>query len=105
MKQLFERQHHLDNKVVKLEKDMISLTVSSNAGETSTSTTAVKPAEYNNPHAEWKKTTSVIKEDYNTSGGMVKKRVEQDLPNQALTVFAPVSMAEDLAKIQLILCK
>ena len=66
---------------------------------------AAKPTGYNNPHVEWKKTTKVVKEDYNTSGGMMKKRVEQGLPNQALTLFAPVSMAEDLTKIQLILCK
>ena len=35
---------------------------------------------------------------------MMRKRVEQGLPNQALTLFAPVGMAEDLTKVQLILC-
>ena len=35
----------------------------------------------------------------------MRKRVEQGLPNQALTLFAPVGMAEDLTKVQLILCK
>ena len=34
----------------------------------------------------------------------MKRRVEQGLPNQALTLFAPVAMAEDLTKVQLILC-
>ena len=40
---------------------------------------------------------------YNTSGSVMRKRVEQGLPNQALTLFAPVGMAEDLTKVQLIL--
>ena len=42
--------------------------------------------------------------NYNTSGSLKSKRVEQGLPNQALTLFAPVGMAEDLTKVQLILC-
>ena len=43
-------------------------------------------------------------ENYNTSGSMMRKRVEQGLPNQALILFAPVGMAEDLTKVQLIQC-
>ena len=81
-----------------------TVTVSSNPGETATTTTATNSSEVN-PHAEWKKTTSVVKEDYKTSGAMMKKRVEQGLPNQALTLFAPVGMAEDLTKVELIICK
>ena len=43
-------------------------------------------------------------ENYNTSGSMMKNKVEQSLPNQAKTLFVPIGMKEDLAKIQLILC-
>ena len=35
----------------------------------------------------------------------MKNEVEQSLPNQAKTLFAPVGIAEDLARIQLILCE
>ena len=35
----------------------------------------------------------------------MRRRVEQGQPNQVLTLFAPVGIAEDLTKVQLILCK
>ena len=35
----------------------------------------------------------------------MKNKVEQSLPNQTKTLFAPVGIAEDLARIQLILCE
>ena len=35
----------------------------------------------------------------------MRRRVEQGLPNQALTLFAPVGIVEDITKVQLILCK
>ena len=35
----------------------------------------------------------------------MKNKVEQSLPNQAKRLFAPVGIAEDLARIQLILCE
>ena len=57
------------------------------------------------PHAEWRKTTRRAAWNSNTSGSMMKNKDGQNLPNQAKTLFAPVGMAEDLAKIQLILCK
>ena len=44
-------------------------------------------------------------ENNNTSGSMMKNKVEQSLPNQAKTLFAPVGISEDLARIQLILCE
>lgn len=47
---------------------------------------------------------NVYKTGYNTSGTVIKKRGEEGQANQALTLFAPVSMAEDLTKVQLILC-
>ena len=80
-----------------------TITVSSNPGETTTTTTTANTAEGSTPHAEWKKTTSVVSENYNTSGRIMRKRVEQGLPNQAITLFVPVGMAEDLTKVQLIL--
>ena len=36
---------------------------------------------------------------------MLRKRIEEDHPNQAFTLFAPLGMAEDLTKIQFTLCK
>ena len=35
---------------------------------------------------------------------MLKRRIEEGDPNQAITLFAPIGMAEDLTKIQLTLC-
>ena len=81
-----------------------TMTVSSNPGETTTITTIANTAESSTLHAEWKKTTSVVSENYKTSGRIMRKRVEQGLPNQAITLFAPIGMAEDLTKVQLILC-
>ena len=82
-----------------------TVTVSSNLGEPTPTTTTSNPTEDSTPHAEWKKTTGIrTSESYNTSGSMMRKRVEQSLPNQALTLFTPVGMAEDLTKVQLILC-
>ena len=40
-----------------------------------------------------------------TSSSMMKNEVKQSLPNQAKTLFAPVSIAEGLANVQLILCE
>ena len=44
-------------------------------------------------------------ENNNTPGSMMKNKVEQSLPNQAKTLFVPVGIAKDLARIQLILCE
>ena len=73
------------------------MTVSSNPGETTTTTTTANTAEGSTPHTEWK--------NYNTSGKTMIRRIEQGLPNQAITLFVPIGMAEDLTKVQLILCK
>ena len=35
----------------------------------------------------------------------MKNEVKQSLPNQAKTLFVPVGITEDLARIQLILCE
>ena len=48
---------------------------------------------------------NVYNTGYNTSGSVMRRRVEQGQPNQVLTLFAPVGMVEDLTKVQLILCK
>ena len=80
------------------------MTVSSNPGETTTTTTTANTAEDSTPHAELKKSTNVVSENYNTSGKIKRKRVEQGLPNQEIIVFAPIGMAEDLTKVELIMC-
>ena len=41
---------------------------------------------------------------YNTSGAEMKRRIEDGRPNQAVTLFAPVGVAEDLSKTQYLLC-
>ena len=41
---------------------------------------------------------------YNTSGTEMKRRIEDGKPNQAVTLFAPVGVAEDLSKTQYLLC-
>ena len=71
-----------------------TVTVSSSSGETPTTTTADKTAEGQLPP-----------ENFNTSGRVMRRRVEQGLPCPAITLFAPIGMAEDLTKVQLILCK
>ena len=82
-----------------------TVTVSSTLGEETPTSTTSNPPEGSTPHAEWRKTTRMATENYNTSGSMMKNKVEQCLPTQAKTLFVPIGMAEDLAKIQLILCK
>ena len=71
--------------------------VSSTLGEEAPSTTPSNPTEGSTSHAE----CTVNK----TSDFMMMNKVEQSLPNQAKTLFAPVGIAEALAKIQLILCE
>ena len=72
------------------------MAVSSSPGETTTTTTTANTADGSTPHAEWK--------NYNTSGKTMRRTIEQGLPNQAITLFVPIGMAEDLTKFQLILC-
>ena len=64
-----------------------TVTDNSNLGEPTPTTTTFNPTEGSTPHAEWRKTTSVAPQNYNTSGSMMRKRVEQGLPNQALTLI------------------
>ena len=72
-----------------------TMTVSSNPGEVTTTTTTTKTADI----------TTSLPENINTSGKTMRRRIEQGLPSQAMTLFAPIGMAEDLTKVQLILCK
>ena len=41
---------------------------------------------------------------FNTSGTTMKKRIEDGKPTQAVTLFAPVGIAEDLSRTQYLLC-
>ena len=79
-----------------ISKSTYTVTVSFKPGEVTTTTTSAKTAGSSTPHPEGK--------IYNTSGKTMRSRVEQDLLNQAITLFAPIGMAEHLTKIQLILC-
>ena len=42
--------------------------------------------------------------NFNTSGTIMKERIEDGKPTQAVTLFAPVGVAEDLSKTQYLLC-
>ena len=65
---------------------------------------ASNPTEGSTSHAECRRTNRRAKVN-KTSSSMVKNKVEQSLLNQAKTLFAPIGIAEDLARIQLILCE
>ena len=81
-----------------------TVTVSSTLGEETPTSTTSNPTEGSTSHAEWRKTTRMAAENYTISGSMMKNKVEQSPPTQAKTFFVPIGMAEDLARIQLILC-
>ena len=81
-----------------------TVTVSSTLGEETPSTTTSNPTEDSTSHAECRRTNRRATVN-KTSGSMMKNKVEQSLPNQAKTLFVPVGIAEDLARIQLILCE
>ena len=51
-----------------------TVTVSSNLGEPTTTTTTCNPTEGSTPHVEWRKTTRMAAENYNTSGSMNEKK-------------------------------
>ena len=72
-----------------------TMAVSSNPREVTTTTTTTRRAEI----------PTTLPENINTSGKTMRRRIEQGLPSQAITLFAPIGMAEDLTKVQLILCK
>ena len=79
-------------------KSTPTVTASSISGNTSTTATTTEPAEVSTSQTTQKKPVNVYKTGYNTSGSVLRRRVEQGQPNQALTLFAPVSMAKDLTK-------
>ena len=48
--------------------------------------------------------TKAVAAVFNTSDAEMKRRIEDGKPNQAVTLFAPVGVAEDLSKTQYLLC-
>ena len=46
----------------------------------------------------WKPTYQTVTPIFNTSGTTMKKRIEDGKPTQAVTLFAPVGVTEDLSK-------
>ena len=68
-----------------------------NANTTSTSTIVSTSTSSNTA-------TKPVAATFNTSGTEMKRRVEDGKPNQALTLFAPVGVAEDLSMTQYLLC-
>ena len=82
--------------------------VSLATGESSPSTATAKPAEAEpstSQNDSRKKTTSSCDDPgCNKSASVLKRRIQEGHPNQALTLFAPLGMAEDLTKFQFTLC-
>ena len=85
-----------------------TMTVSSATDESSTTTATANPAEAEASTSQGnsrKKTTSSCDDpSYNKSASVLRKRIEEGHPNQAVTLLAPIGMAEDLTKIQFTLC-
>ena len=62
------------------------------------SKTTYSTSSYGNP------ATKPVTPIFNTSGSTMKKRIEDEKPTQAVTLFAPVGIAEDLSRTQYLLC-
>ena len=62
------------------------------------SKTTYSTSSYGNP------ATKPVTPIFNTSGSTMKKRIEDGKPTQAVTLFAPVGIAEDLSRTQYLLC-
>ena len=60
--------------------------------------TVYSTSSYGNP------STKPVTPIFNTSGTTMRKRIEDGKPSQAVTLFAPVGVAEDLSKTQYLLC-
>ena len=74
----------------------------------STITTTAEPteAEASTSQGDSRRKTASSYADpgYNKSASVLRKRIEGGQPNQTLTLFAPLGMAEDLTKLQFTLC-
>ena len=68
-----------------------------NTNITSTKT-IYNTSSYGNP------ATKPVTPIFNTSGTTIKKIIEDGKPTQAVTLFAPVGIAEDLSRTQYLLC-
>ena len=69
---------------------------------TNTNTTSTRTIFSTSPSGDT--ATKPLTAVYNTSGTEMKRRIENGKPSQAVTLFAPVGMAEDLSKTQYLLC-
>ena len=83
-----------------------TVTVSSATGKSLITTVMAKPAEAepSTSHDGSRKKTASSCDDpgYNKSASVLKKRIESGQSNQALTLFEPLGMAEDLTKSSLL---
>ena len=81
------------------------MTASSATSKPSTTTTTADPAEGSTSQDDKSKPTSTsVEPGYNKSSSVLRRRIEEGYWNQALTLFTPLGMAEDLTKIQFTLC-
>ena len=88
---------------VKRDKADANQAVASQLVQPSTNTNSANPkvyttSSYGNPP------TKPVTPIFNTSGTTMKKRIEDGKPTQAVTLFAPVGIAEDLSRTQYLLC-
>ena len=88
------------NTTSSITSTVISTTTS---GDTVTSLVTTGPIGRSTPQHRGEP-TNIYRSGYNTSGSEMRRRFEEGKSNQVLTLFAPVGMAEDLTKTQVILC-
>ena len=85
-----------------------TMTDSLATGKSSTTTTTAEPTEAEASTSQGKSRRKMARSytdpGYNKSASVLRKRIEGGQSNQALTLFAPLGMAEDLTKIQFTLC-
>ena len=83
-----------------------TVTASSATDKPSTTATTADPAEASTSQTDKKTSTHTSFDEigFNKSSSVLRRRIEEGHPNQAFTLFASLSMAEDLTKIQFTLC-
>ena len=84
------------------KKDKASSQISSSQPTTNTTSTSTRTVFNTSTSSDT--ATKPVTAVYNTSGTEMKRRIEDGRPNQAITLFAPVGVAEDLSKTQYLLC-
>ena len=88
----------------KKDKTEINQTIASQLVQPPTKANSTDTNTVYSTSANGKPSTSSTLPSYNTSSAMLKKRVDEGKSIPAVTLFAPVGIAEDLSKAQYLLC-